>query len=181
MSAPGCVRHTARGDLVLGDPPTRKDRHDTGRQARLEELAAVFSRAGVPCRVSDNVEGELWVKLIINCGYNAISALSRARYGRMAASPWVRDVMRHVVAEAVAVAHACGVTLPVADPFELTRKLADSMPETLSSTAQDLARGRRTEIDALNGHVARRGAERGVPTPVNLTLHALVKLLEETA
>jgi 2-dehydropantoate 2-reductase len=53
------------------------------------------------------------------------------------------------------------------------------MREALSSTARDIERGKRTEIDSLNGYVARRGADLGVPTPVNQTLHALVKLLEE--
>jgi 2-dehydropantoate 2-reductase len=53
------------------------------------------------------------------------------------------------------------------------------MASALSSTAQDIALGRPTEIDSLNGWVARRGQELGVPTPVNRTLHALVKLLEQ--
>jgi 2-dehydropantoate 2-reductase len=55
------------------------------------------------------------------------------------------------------------------------------MPSTISSTAQDISRGKHTEIDSLNGYVARRGAELGVATPVNQTLYALVKLLEEPA
>ena len=172
MTAPGNVKHTARGDLVVGDPMHRRS---------LDDLAAVFVRAGVPCRVSDNIEGELWVKLIINCAYNAISALSRARYGRMASHPAARALMRQVVEEIVAVARAAGVRLPDLDLVEVTWKLADSMPETLSSTAQDILRGKRTEIDSLNGYVARRGAELGIATPVNQTLLALVKLLEESA
>jgi 2-dehydropantoate 2-reductase len=179
MTAPGCVRHTARGDLVIGDLPPG-DPGDETRRSRLASLAALFARAGVPCRVSDNVEAELWAKLIINCAYNAISALSRARYGPMAKNPWVRDIMRLVVEEAVAVGRAAGVRMPDADLVESTWKLADSMAATISSTAQDLIRGKRTEIDALNGYVARRGAELGVATPVNQTLHALVKLLEDT-
>ncbi|HEX5270375.1 MAG TPA: ketopantoate reductase C-terminal domain-containing protein, partial [Gemmataceae bacterium] len=136
------------------------------------------ARAGVPCRVSDNVAADLWMKLIINCAYNAISALGRARYGRMASDPRVRAVMRRVVEETAAVAGAAGVRLPDVDLVEATLRLADSMPGTLSSTAQDVLRGKPTEIDSLNGFVARRGAELGVPAPVNETLHALVKLLE---
>ena len=87
--------------------------------------------------------------------------------------------MRRVVEEAAAVGRAAGVLMPDGDPVEVTWKLADTMPGTLSSTAQDVLRGKPTEIDALNGYVARRGAELGVATPVNQTLHALVKLLEE--
>jgi 2-dehydropantoate 2-reductase len=172
MTAPGCVKHTARGDLIIGDFAHRRP---------LDDLAAMFVRAGVPCRVSDNVEADLWIKLIINCAYNAISALSRARYGRMASHAGTRAVMRQVVEEIVAVARAGGVRLPDIDLVEVTWKLAESMPGTLSSTAQDILRGKRTEIDSLNGYVARRGAELGIATPVNQTLHALVKLLEESA
>jgi 2-dehydropantoate 2-reductase len=87
--------------------------------------------------------------------------------------------MIEAVKETIAVASAAGVQLPPVDPVETTLKLARAMPGAISSTAQDLARGRRTEIDSLNGYVARRGAELGVPTPVNHTLHALVKLLEQ--
>jgi 2-dehydropantoate 2-reductase len=60
-------------------------------------------------------------------------------------------------------------------------KLGEIMPDALSSTAQDIARGKRTEIDSLNGYVARLGEELGVPTPINYTLCKLVKLLEEAA
>ena len=87
--------------------------------------------------------------------------------------------MREVVREVLAVAAADGVTMPAGDWEDIVLKLSQAMPEATSSTAQDLARGRKTEIDYLNGYVARRGAALGIPTPVNRTLHALVKLLED--
>jgi 2-dehydropantoate 2-reductase len=64
---------------------------------------------------------------------------------------------------------------------EAALRLGTEMSGALSSTAQDIAHGRPTEIDSLNGYVARRGAARGLPTPVSDTLYALVKLLEESA
>ena len=87
--------------------------------------------------------------------------------------------MRQLVEEVIAVAAAAGVRLPDMNLVGAAWQLADAMPEAVSSTAQDIARHKHTEIDALNGYVARRGAELGVATPVNQTLHALVKLLEE--
>ncbi len=180
MTAPGCVRHTGRGELIIGDLPG-VGRGDKTGQLRPDSLATLFARAGVPCRVSENIEADLWIKLIMNCAYNAISALSRARYAPMVASSWTRDLMRQVVEEVLAVARAAGVRMMPDDMVEAAWKLADTMPGAISSTAQDLARGKRTEIDALNGYVARRGAELGIATPVNRTLHALVKLLEEAA
>ena len=75
-------------------------------------------------------------------------------------------------------AAASGVTLSLDASLEAVSRIAVGMPQQLSSTAQDMARRRPSEIDHLNGHIARRGRELGVPTPVNRTLHALVKLRE---
>jgi 2-dehydropantoate 2-reductase len=95
----------------------------------------------------------------------------------MIEGPGVRETMRAAVEETLAVASASGVTLP-ADMLQKTLGLAATMPAQFSSTAQDLARGKPTEIDHLNGYIARRGDALGIPTPVNKALHALVKLLE---
>ncbi|HSD51183.1 MAG TPA: 2-dehydropantoate 2-reductase, partial [Candidatus Methylomirabilis sp.] len=108
MTAPGCVKHTARGDLIIGDP---LGHHPTGpsRRGPVERLARLFGRAGITCTVSENIAGELWTKLIMNCAYNAISALSRSRYGPMVRSPWTRELMRQVIEEVIAVGRASGV------------------------------------------------------------------------
>src|SRR5262249_46539186 len=171
MTGPGQVRHTGRGDLVVGDLWG-------GRQSEVERLAALFARAGVPCAVSANIQGELWAKMALNCAYNALSALGRAKYGRMAQNSGAREVMRLAVEETAAVARASGVLFGDSDLVEAAFRLGEAMSGATSSTAQDIARGKRTEIDSLNGYVARRGAELGVATPVNQALHALVKLLE---
>ncbi len=173
MAGPGHVRHTGRGDLVLGGQAG-----SAAGARRAAAVAAVFERAGVPCKVSPNVDGELWTKLIINCAYNAACALSRLPYGPMIASPWARDLMAQVVDEAVAVARADGIALDTAGLLERVLGIGAAMPAQISSTAQDIGLGKPTEIDALNGYVAQRGAALGVPAPVNRTLHALVKLLQ---
>jgi 2-dehydropantoate 2-reductase len=89
----------------------------------------------------------------------------------------VQDVMRDVVAECLAVAHADGVRV-AGDVDAAVRMIFDTMPGQFSSTAQDLARGKTSEIDYLNGFVARRGVALGLATPANRVLWALVKLLE---
>jgi 2-dehydropantoate 2-reductase len=149
--------------------------------AALEPLAAMFEHAEVPGRISDAIETELWTKMAMNCAYNAISALTRARYGRMASFEPVRVLMQPAIAETVAVAHAEGVSLSESAMVDAALHLGEEMSRALSSTAQDVARGRLTEIDSLNGYVARRGAALVIATPVSDTLSALVKLLEESA
>jgi len=180
MTAPGRVKHSGRGDLIVGDLP-RRIQEDGRRQEQIERIASLFERAAVPCRVSDNVEGELWLKMLINCAYNAISALGHAPYQRAVGNRWTREIMVKVVEEGRSVAGAAGVRLPDIDIVKTLLEISASMANATSSTAQDLARGKRTEIDSLNGYLVRRGAELGVATPVNQTLHALVKLLEESS
>jgi len=89
----------------------------------------------------------------------------------------VAEVMADVAGECAAVGRALGVALPKTDMGSLLG-LAATMPGQYSSTAQDLARGRRTEIDYLNGYVVRMGRECGIPTPANRALYVMVRLLE---
>ena len=177
MPEPGVVAHHGRGDLVVG-ALERKANLDPAFVRRLRTLADTFAAAEVPVRISDDVMAELWSKLMVNCAYNAISALAQAPYGHLAAQAEVRELQRTVVAEVVAVATADGVSLPLGPALEAMERIAPAMPAQLSSTAQDMARGKPSEIDHLNGFVARRGREVGVPTPANQALHALVKLVE---
>ncbi len=165
MAGPGHLRHHGRGELVI-EPAA-------GSAAAAQALAD----AGVPTEISDNVRGALWSKLIINCAYNAVSAIAQLPYGQAVQGEGVPDLMRDVVDECLAVAKAEGVQLP-GDTHAIVRNLVQSMPGQYSSTAQDLARGKRTEIDHLNGLVVRRGEALGVATPANRVLWALVKLVE---
>jgi 2-dehydropantoate 2-reductase len=152
------------------------------RNATTERIAGLFERAKVPCRISNNIEGELWTKLTWNCALNAISALGRAKYGQIAASEDARTVVEEIVREVLAVARAANIHPPgLEDPKAALAgalKVAAQMSEALSSTAQDMLRNKRTEIDSLNGYISCRGVALGVATPVNHALFTLVKLAE---
>jgi 2-dehydropantoate 2-reductase len=174
MAGPGHVKHHGRGELVIGSWAAGQPPRELGP---ADDLSALFSSAGVPVQQSDNVDGVLWSKLVLNCAYNALSAISQRPYGDLVRSDGVKAVMRDVVLECLAVAKAAGVQLP-GDVFDAVERIARTMPTQYSSTAQDLARGRRSEIDHLNGYILRRGEALGVATPVNRALWALVKLLE---
>lgn len=168
MAAPGHVRHHGRGELVIG------------RAAASPRVTAVLRPAGVPVEISDNVAGALWAKLVINCAYNALSAITQLPYGELVAAGHVARVMRDVVDECLAVAGASGVSIP-GDTHTAVRRVGETMAGQRSSTAQDLARGKPTEIDHLNGLVVKKGEALGVPTPANRVLLALVKALESRA
>ena len=163
MAGPGHVHHHGGGSLVVGRPAAA--------------VATPFDRAGVPVEVVDDVRVPLWAKLTTNCAWNALSAATGRPYGELYALDPVPAVLDDVVAECRAVAAAEGVDLPPGLARDVAA-LATTMAGQRSSTAQDLARGRRTEIDHLNGVVVRLGRRHGVPTPVNRALLALVRVLE---
>ncbi|HXD39535.1 MAG TPA: ketopantoate reductase family protein [Ramlibacter sp.] len=165
MAGPGHVKHHGRGELVI-EPSSAS-----------HAVAQAFIAAGVPTEISDNVRGALWTKLVINCAYNAVSAIAQRPYGEAVQADGVKGVMRDVVDECLAVARAEGVQLP-GDVHAAVFGIAESMPSQYSSTAQDLARGKRSEIDYLNGFIVRRGEALGIATPANRVLWTLVRLLE---
>ena len=165
MEGPGHVRHHGRGDLMIGDTPN---------SARI---AALMSEAGIPTDVSPDVRVALWEKLAINCAFNALSAIPQIQYGELMAFPGVADVMRDVIDECREVAKASSILLS-AHLDAVARRIAQTMASQRSSTAQDMAAGKRSEIDHLNGYIARRGEALGVQVPVNRALWVMVRLLE---
>jgi 2-dehydropantoate 2-reductase len=171
VPAPGTVKHVGRGDLVLGP-----------QNEITQRVATVFNHANVPCRISENLAGELWTKLVWNCALNALSALGKVTYGEILASPDARQLLETTVYEVLAVAKASGIQpAGLEDPKAALAgayKVAEQIAATRSSTAQDMMRNKKTEIDSLNGFIVRRGRELNIPVPVNHALFTLVKLAE---
>jgi len=175
IPAPGCVKHHGRGDLVIG---TMKVSRLSDPQKTLQEIVELFGSAQVPVQISQNVMVELWSKLMINCAFNAISGLAQIQYGKLAALESVRNTQTALVKEVLAVAQADGIHLSEAVALQAVAQISVTMGSQKSSTAQDMARSKPSEIDHLNGFIVRRGQALGVATPVNQALFALVKLVE---
>lgn len=169
IETPGEVKHRGRGDLVIGHAE---------RTADVERVASWLEDAGIPCRVSDDIMGELWLKLIVNSMANPISALTDRSYGDLVEFEPTRRVALGIAEEAVAVAAAEGHRFDLDEVIAKGLAICRSVGAATSSTQQDVARGRPTEIDALNGYIARRGEAHGIPVPLNQALWALVKLRE---
>lgn len=183
MSGPGHVRHLGRGELVIAadiGAATLAPTESADPGLTSTDIVALFAGAGVPVELSDNVVGALWGKLVLNCGYNAISAITDLAYGRMVTLPGIAQTVHDAVLECLAVAAALGITIP-GDVFGAVDRIATSMPGQVSSTCQDLRRGKPTEIDHLNGSIVAEGERLGIATPLNRALHALVKAMEARA
>ena len=165
MAGPGHVRHHGGGDLAIGPSPASA------------ALAQTLQAAGIGVTIADDIDKTLWSKLIINCAFNALSAVAGIAYGPMLEVEGTRQVVISAVQEATAVARACGVAIPD-ELIDHILNIPTIMPNQMSSTAQDLSRGKPSEIDFLNGHVVRKGAELGIATPTNQALQVMVKLAE---
>ena len=180
LPAPGQARVTVFADpTALGAlAPGRHPRRD----AAARRWAAIIDGAGVPAVATDGLAALLWAKVFYNAALNPLGALLGVHYGALPEHAESRALMDHVIDEAFAVASAEGVTLPWVNPAEYQQefygRLVPATYDHRSSMLQDLERGRRTEIDAINGAVWHRGAERGINTPVNETLTRLVHAVE---
>jgi len=168
---PGRVRHAGFGLTVMGSatgPPNEP----------VEELANTLRGAGLEVALTDDVTSAIWSKLVVNCGINAVGALTRLPNGAVVADAGAAAVLSAAVQEAAAVAAAKGIALACGAPVEHAKQVCRATARNVNSMLQDMLRQRRTEVNAINGALARAGDEVGVATPVNDALAALVGAVE---
>jgi 2-dehydropantoate 2-reductase len=173
---PGHVQWDVKGDTTFGPFEPRPAPLD-----EIERLADACTRAGMPARAVTDARGPQWRKVIFNAATNPIGALTGLTHGRVCEDPALRRLVSGLVDEGKAVAAAQQIELD-ADPEELIDHAAK--PEVAydhkASMLQDVEAHRTTEIDFLNGGIARFGDELGIPTPLNRAIWALVKGLERS-
>ncbi|HXG75838.1 MAG TPA: 2-dehydropantoate 2-reductase [Gaiellaceae bacterium] len=174
--APGVVQWDVRGETTFGpfEP-------SPAPAAEIERLADACTRAGMPARAVADARPAQWRKVIFNAATNPVGALTGLTHGRVCERPDLRALVSALVDEGKAVAAAQGIELD-ADPEELIDHAAK--PEVAydhkASMLQDVEARRATEIEYLNGGIARFGRELGVPTPLHHAITALVKALEDS-
>lgn len=174
---------TAHGATLLGPGrvrwagvgPTKFGRWEGPLTPEIEDTLALFRRAQIEAEYSDEIERLLWEKLIINCAINPLTALFDQPNGVIAHDAELREIAGAVACEALRVARAHGVTLTEAEAVERVEMVAAKTAQNISSMLQDVRRGRPTEIDYINGAVAREGQRLGIPTPLNLLLTKLIR------
>jgi 2-dehydropantoate 2-reductase len=165
---PGHVEWTGRGTITLG---AWRPADDT---ATVERVASAFRAADLPTEVVTDVRRQLWEKLAVNAAINPVTALARVENGALTERP-LSDLARAVAVETAAVARADGVDLDDATTREAVEAVARETARNRSSMYRDVARGRRTEIDAINGYVVDRAAATGESAPINRALAALIR------
>jgi 2-dehydropantoate 2-reductase len=169
---PGHVRHAGIGPTHIANMPSKK--------TLIQNIVRIFNVAGIDTSLSDNVNSLVWGKLVINAGINALTAICRVPNGVIGKTSECVDIMKEAVSEAVAVADALGVMLPYDDPVAQVKKVCEATATNRASMLQDILRGARTEIGAINGAIVDRAEPLGIPTPVNRFLYRIVRAIEAT-
>lgn len=172
LLGPGRVRHAGQGQTHLGPAQGAPDGFCQG-------LAALFNRAGFACQAAQGVQNLIWSKLVINVGINALTAILEVPNGRLLELAGAGQVMAAAVAEALAVGRALGIVFLHEDMQAAVAEVARRTAQNISSMLQDARNRRRTEVEFINGHVARAGQGLGLACPVNQTLTSLVLALEQ--
>ncbi len=173
LRGPGDVVHAGMGDAVAGI-------YKGVSRESLDSLAGELTACGMRTDVTENLSGEVWAKAIVNAGINPLTAILGARNGYLLENPEVTGMLEDVCLEAIEVATACEIPLPEDDLVERTKRVARMTAQNMSSMLQDVVRRRRTEIDSITGEIVRRGNDKGVPTPLNSALLAVVKGMENS-
>jgi 2-dehydropantoate 2-reductase len=170
--SPGVVVHSVAGRLAFGE-------RDGQRTPEAERLEQVFLAAGIQAELSTDISVTLWDKLVWNAAFNAICALARSTVGEVLTHPQTRALVRDTMLEVIAVARAQGLDLKEARADEhIESSQTPAMSVYAPSMANDLARGKRLEYDALNGAVVRVGERYRVSVPINRTLCSLLARLD---
>jgi 2-dehydropantoate 2-reductase len=146
-----------------------------GLSGRVERLADLFHRAGVAAEPRIDVLADLWEKFLMVCATSGVSALTRVTLGEVLACPEALELVRGLLVEGEAVARASRVGLSSDVVERLVGLLRGFTPAARASMYYDVLAGRRLELEALSGAMVRRGRERGVPTPLNFAVYALLK------
>lgn len=172
LIAQGEVRHAGLGETVIGEL-------NNEITERVEKISNALNASGIETRITDNIQGEIWAKAIVNACINPITALAGVKNGLILKIPELRVLMELVYRECIAVAEAKKVLLPGCNLLDKVIRTAQLTSDNFSSMLQDVMKKRRTEIESINGALVRLGAEENVEMPVNSALVCLVKGLEK--
>ena len=167
----GHVRHAGKGDTIIG-------KSDGKLSGELKNVAAVFTKAGFPAKISKDIDSVIWSKLIINIGINALTAITRLNNGRLIEYEESRALLRSAVQEAAKIVKRKRIKLAYDDPIQKVESVCKATANNVSSMLQDVLNKKRTEIDFINGAIVRQGKALGIPTPMNEILTNLTKTIE---
>ena len=167
----GRIRHAGCGNTVIGEI-------DGKESERIKSISDIFNQAGIETEISDNIQGVLWGKLLVNAVINPLTAITRERNGQLLESPLLKETMKLIVEEAMRVPLKKGIRLPYQKVFEKVEESCYASRDNISSMLQDILRKKRTEVDFINGAIVSEAEKMEISTPLNRALWNIVKFLE---
>lgn len=170
LLAPGVIRHSGGAETFIGPI-------DHNRFQEAEEIARLLNHAGMKTIISRDIKSTIWTKLIINAAINPLTAIIRCTNGRLLDEANLLFLMENIVEEGKRVAQAAGIKVSQ-DIFEHVKKVCFATGDNKSSMLMDIIKGRQTEIDAINGIIAKNGQGYGIPVPFNECMVRLVRGME---
>jgi 2-dehydropantoate 2-reductase len=165
----GVISHTASGMITIGELNGTKSK-------RCELIFKIFEKAKIPIKLSDNIQKDIWSKMVWNTGFNAITALTGSLVSDVLSIPESKKIVEMAMGETVEVADKKGIRLSD-DLIENTISRTSKAGEIKTSMLQDRENGKIMEIDSLNGAIVRLGREMNISVPVNETLYGAVKVI----
>lgn len=167
----GVISHTASGMITIGEL-------DGSKSKRCEEILNIFESAKIPIKLSENIQKDIWAKMVWNTGFNAITALTGSLVADVLSIPESRKIVEMAMKETVDAADKKGIRLSD-DLVEKTISKTLKAGEIKTSMLQDRENGKAMEIDSINGAIVRLGHEMNISVPVNETLYGVIKIINK--
>ncbi|MCK5037854.1 MAG: 2-dehydropantoate 2-reductase, partial [Thermoplasmata archaeon] len=167
-ASPGIINHGGIGDTKIGWPDGHLDED-------ILNIASSFTTSGIETIISTNIKRDIWAKALVNSVINPLTALQGEENGCILREAELPKLARAIIEEGVRVANGAGHSFDIEEVFDLTMKIATDTSNNRSSMLQDIDNNRRTEIDQINGEIARIGSGSGIATPIDDALIAAVK------
>jgi len=168
FSRPGFIRHTGKGKTVLGELDGKK-------KGRIKHIVDLFNEVDIETTVSEDIFKEIWVKAIVNSSINPLTTFFQCKNGYLLENPILEKNVEKVCKESTNIAKANGIDLSYQHTIQKTKEVIRSTSENHSSMLQSFKRGKKTEIDSINGKIVDIGRTHAIDTSMNEILVYLVK------
>ncbi len=169
FSKPGTIYHTGFGDTTIGETNGKKTE-------RLQHISQIFNDVGITTTISRNVVEALWKKSIINSSINPLTAIFHCKNGHLLQNPLLETIIEKICRESTTIAQTNGFSFSSHEIIKKTKKVIRETANNQSSMLQSIQKGKRTEIDSINGKLVELGKQHHAETMLNELLLYLIKL-----
>ena len=171
ISKPGVILHTTAGNLTIGET-------DGSMSLRGDSIRKLFEFSGIELRLTENIQKAMWQKMVWNCGFNAITALTGCTVSEILALDETRNTIEGAMREVVALARKTAIDLSEDLPGKMIAH-TEGQGAIRTSMLIDMESGRPMEIEALNGTVSRKAKEMGLASPINDALYGMISSINK--